>query len=75
MQLDKQAIKMTNWHAKFRFVLYSSYLQENTWNSNVSPAASRKMWLGAATVHDFMYDPVLEKYDTQDIAYETSNTS
>lgn len=29
------------------------------------PAASREMWLVTATVHDFMYDPVPEKYDTQ----------
>lgn len=65
MQLDKQVIKMTNWHSKFRLILDSSYLQMNMWNLNVSPDAWRKMWLGPATVHDFMYDPVLQKYDTQ----------
>lgn len=46
----------------------------NMWNLNVSPDASRKKGLRTATVHDFMYDPELEKYDTQVIAYGTSNS-
>lgn len=55
-RLDREAIKMTNWHSKFSFILDASCLRMNMWNLNALAAwrenvtwSSHRAWLHVCT--------------------------